>query len=169
MSRIGHVSALAFLPACAFSTRTGATMNLQKLADLKAMVQIDEDFSEIWKFFFDHFGEKPEFASSGQPADDGIQSYLEPILEDICKRMTNRDVMIAEFLLNEVPGYGFYHGPCLTDAGIAVVMYFEDVKMGMISLSPSFGSGLVHYARFTAVPVEKKGAVVVQPRSNTSH
>jgi hypothetical protein len=158
-------------------------MNLQKLEDLKAMVQIDEDFGAIWKYFFDHFGEKPEFAALGKPADETVRSYLEPILEDICKRVANREVMIAEFLLSEVPGHGFFHGPCLTDAGIVVVMYFEDVKMGMISLSSGLGglgafgglvpgapgTGIVHYARFTAIPVEKKGAVLLQSKSNTSH
>jgi hypothetical protein len=144
-------------------------MDLQKLEDLKAMVQIDEDFSAIWKYFFDHFGEKPEFAAGGRPAGEAIQSYLEPILEDICKRIVNRDVMIAEFMLSEVPGHGFYHGPCLTDAGIAVILYFEDVKMGMMSLTPGLGSGLVHYARFTAVPVESKGAVVLETKNTTSH
>ncbi len=144
-------------------------MNLQKLEDLKAMVQIDEDFGAIWKFFFDHFGEKPEFAATGKPADAAMQSYLEPILEDICKRIANREVMVAEFMLSEVPGHGFYHGPCLTDAGIVVVMYFDDVKMGMVSLTPGIGSGMVHYARFTAVPVESKGSVMVQSRNTTSH
>ncbi|MGH9848085.1 MAG: hypothetical protein ACREEM_56090 [Blastocatellia bacterium] len=144
-------------------------MNLQKLEDLKAMVQIDEDFGAVWKFFFDHFGEKPEFAATGKPADGEMQSYLEPILEDICKRIANREVMIADFMLSEVPGHGFYHGPCLTDAGIVVVIYFEDVKMGMVSLTPGIGSGMVHYARFTAVPVESKGGVMLQSRGNTSH
>ena len=144
-------------------------MNLQKLEDLKAMVQIDEDFGAIWRFFFDHFGEKPEFAAIGNPANGAMQSYLEPILEDICKRIANREVLIAKFMLSEVPGHGFFHGPCLTDAGIVVVLYFEDVRMGMVSLAPGIESGLVHYARFTALPIEKKGAVMIQSRNETSH
>jgi hypothetical protein len=144
-------------------------MDLRKLIDLKAMVQTDEDFGGIWKYFFDNFGEKPEFAATGKPANETMQMYLEPILEDICNRIVEREVMITQMILSEVPSHSFFHGPCLTDAGIAVVIYFDDVKMGMISLTPGLGSGMVHYARFTAVPVINKGAIMIQSKNTTSH
>ncbi len=144
-------------------------MDLEKLQDLKAMVQTDEDFAGIWKYFFDNFGEKPEFAASGKPANETVQMYLEPILEDICQRIVNREVMIAQLILSEVPGYSFYHGPCMTDAGVVVLLYFDDVKMGMMSLTPSLATGTIHYARFTAIPVKDKGGIITQSRSNRSH
>ncbi len=144
-------------------------LDLQKLEELKEKTQTEEDFGAIWKFFFDHFGENPEFMALGQHADQTMQSYLEPILESICKQAVNREVMVAQFLLTEVPETEFYHGPCLTDAGIAVVFYFDDVKMGMFSLTPSLGSGLIHYARFSTVPVPDKYSVLLQSKSDTSH
>jgi hypothetical protein len=57
----------------------------------------------------------------------------------------------------------------LTDAGIAVVFYFDDVKTGMFSLTPSLGSGLVHYARFSTILMTGKQPVLLQSKSKTSH
>lgn len=144
-------------------------MDLQKLEDLKAMVQTDEDFGLVWRYFFDHFGENPEFATTGKPANETVQMYLEPILQDICEQMVKRQVMISQLILSELPGHNFYHGPCMTDAGIAVILYFDDVKMGLMSLTPGLGAGTVQYARFTARPVASNGAVMMQSRNTTSH
>jgi hypothetical protein len=98
-----------------------------------------------------------------------MRLFLEPILESICKQLVNRDVMAAQFILTELPDQKFYHGPCLTDAGIVVVFYFEDLKMGMFSLTPGLGSGLVHYGRFSTIPAAGKNFFLVQSKNKTSH
>ena len=144
-------------------------LDLRKLEDLKEKMQVEEDFAAIWKFFFDHFGENPEFMALGEQADEEMRQFLEPILESICKQLVNREVMTAQFILTEFPDQKFYHGPCLTDAGIAVVFYFDDLKMGMFSLTPKLGSGLVHYGRFSTIPAAGKNSFLVQSKSNTSH
>jgi hypothetical protein len=144
-------------------------LDLQKLDELKDKMQAEEDFGAIWKFFFDHFGENPEFMALGAPADETMRLFLEPILENICKQLVNRDVMATQFILTELPDQKFYHGPCLTDAGIAVVFYFEDLKMGMFSLTPALGSGLVHYGRFSTMPVAGKSPFLAQSKNTTSH
>jgi hypothetical protein len=144
-------------------------LDLRKLEDLKEKMQVEEDFGTIWKFFFDHFGENPEFMTLGSRADETMRLFLEPILEGICKQLVNRDVMAAQFILTELPDQKFYHGPCLTDAGIAVVFYFEDLKMGMFSLTPGLGSGLVHYGRFSTTPAPGKDSFLLQSTSKTSH
>jgi hypothetical protein len=144
-------------------------VDLQKLEDLKEKMQIEEDFGAIWKFFFDNFGEKEEFMHLGARADETMHKFLEPILENICKQLVNRDVMAAQFILTELPDQKFFHGPCLTDAGIAVVFYFEDLKMGMFSLTPGLGSGLIHYGRFSTMQVTGKSPFLVQSKNTTSH
>jgi hypothetical protein len=144
-------------------------LDLRKLEDLKEKMQVEEDFAVIWKFFFDNFGESPEFMALGERAGETMRLFLEPILESICKQLVNREVMTAEFILTEISDQKFYHGPCLTDAGIAVVFYFDDLKMGMFSLSPGLGSGLVHYGRFSTIPVAGKKTFLVQSKNNTSH
>jgi hypothetical protein len=144
-------------------------LDLQKLEDLKEKMQAEEDFGAIWKFFFDHFGEHPEFMALGAPADETMHLFLEPILENICKQVVNRDVMAAQFILTELSDHKFYHGPCLTDAGIAVVFYFEELKMGMFSLTPGLGSELVHYGRFSTMHVSGAPPFLLQSKNNTSH
>src|SRR5262245_38077927 len=144
-------------------------LDLRKLEDLKEKMQVEEDFGAIWKFFFDNFGENEEFMKLGERADDDMHQFLEPILESICKQLVNRDVMAAQFILTELSDYKFYHGPCLTDAGIAVVFYFEDLKMGMFSLTPGLGSGLVHYGRFSTMQVTGNSPFLVQSKNTTSH
>ncbi|MBO0726816.1 MAG: hypothetical protein J2P52_14525, partial [Blastocatellia bacterium] len=89
-------------------------LDLKKLEDLKEKMQIEEDFGAIWKFFFDHFGEDPEFMMMGERADETMRLFLEPILENICEQLVNREVMAAQFILTELPDQKFYHGPCLT-------------------------------------------------------
>ena len=92
-----------------------------------------------------------------------------PVLEQILKHIVNRDVMVANLLLTTVPGHKFYHGPCMTDAGFGCVLYFEDLRMGMVSLSPGLGTSMVHYARFTTLPVSSKHFVVPPKRRESSH
>ncbi|HKQ80103.1 MAG TPA: hypothetical protein VJ810_40800 [Blastocatellia bacterium] len=144
-------------------------LDLRKLEELKEKMQVEEDFGAIWKFFFDHFGENPEFMAMGAEADQTMHLFLEPIMESICKQVVNQEVMTAQFVLTEIPDQKFYHGPCLTDAGIAIVFYFEDLKMGMFSLTPSLGSGLVHYGRFSSIQTPTEYSFLLQSKSETSH
>ena len=62
-------------------------LDLRKLEDLKEKMQVEEDFGAIWKFFFDHFGENPEFMALGARAGESMRLFLEPILESICKQI----------------------------------------------------------------------------------
>lgn len=152
-----------------FPHREYMGLDLRKLEDLKEKMQAEEDFGAIWKFFFDNFGENPEFMALGESADDTMRQFLEPILESICKQLVDRDVMAAQFILTELPDHKFYHGPCLTDAGIAVIFYFDDLKMGMFSLTPGLGSGVVHYGRFSTMQVTGDPPFLLQSKNNTSH
>ena len=79
-------------------------LDLRKLEDLKEKMQVEEDFGAIWKFFFDHFGENPEFMALGAQADEEMRLFLEPILESICKQLVNREVMAAQHDLVKVVG-----------------------------------------------------------------
>ncbi len=144
-------------------------LDLRKLEELKEKMRTEDDFGAIWKFFFDHFGENPEFMTYGNRAGETMRQFLEPILESICKQIVKHEVMTAQFILTEIPDQMFYHGPCLTDAGIAVVFYFEDLKMGMFSLTPALESGLVHYGRFSTIKVSDKYSFLLQSKSDTSH
>src|SRR6266508_543461 len=85
-------------------------LDLRKLEDLKEKMQVEEDFGAIWKFFFDHFGENPEFMALGARDSESMRQFLEPILESICKQLVIRDVITAQFILTELPDQKFYYG-----------------------------------------------------------
>jgi hypothetical protein len=144
-------------------------MEWEQLKQLRELVQSDAEFDKIWDFFFDHFGSNEQFAKAGQLASAALIEELTTLLEGIYNRMLNRHVMIAQLLLTEVPGQRFFHGPCVTDAGIGCVLYFEDLRMGMVSLSAMQGDNLVHYARFTTIPVPDKHFTFTPRRRETSH
>jgi hypothetical protein len=144
-------------------------MEWQRLEQLKEKIQTENDFGEIWKFFFDHLGENERFVRSGKQADSDIQDFVQPVVANICKHILGREVMIIEMLLTEAPGQHFYHGPCLTDAGLCVVLYFDDIKMGVFSFTQGLGSGLVHYARFTTLPVPRDNVAILRPSKETGH
>jgi len=144
-------------------------MEWPQIAQLRELVQHEEEFDKIWNFFFDHFGTNEKFAKDGSAASTALIEELMPLLEGIYNRMVNRDVMIAQLLLTEVPGQKFFHGPCVTDAGIGCVLYFADLRMGMVSLSPMQGTNLVHYARFTTIPVPENHFTVTPRKRETSH
>ena len=55
-------------------------MEWQRLEQLKEKVQHEDDFGEIWKFFFDHLGENEKFVQAGQLAGSEMVKLLEPIL-----------------------------------------------------------------------------------------
>ena len=144
-------------------------MEWHRLEQLRELLQSEEEFGKIFSFYFDHLGENEMFTQAGKHAAPAFQEELMPILENILKHMVNRDVMIAQLLLTEVQTHRFYHGPCLSDAGFGCVLYFDDLKMGLVSLAPSMGSGMVHYARFTTLNVSSKHFVMPPRKRETSH
>jgi hypothetical protein len=144
-------------------------MEWQRLEQLRDLLQSEEEFGKIFSFFFDHLGGSENFIQAGTHAAPEFQAELLPILESILKRMVKQEVMIAQLLLTEVQTHRFYHGQCLSDAGFGCVLYFDDLKMGLVSLSPSVDSGMVHYARFTTLHVSRKHFVMPPRKRETSH
>lgn len=143
-------------------------MDWQQLGKLRELVEHEAEFDKIWSFFFDELGKDESFVKAGTHAPAALQDELLPLLEGIYKRMVNDDVMVGQLLLTEVPGQNFFHGPCITDAGIGCVLYFADLRMGMVSLTRQ-GQKLVHYARFTTIPVPDKHFTVTPRKRETSH
>ncbi len=143
-------------------------MEWQRLEQLRELLQNEEDFGKIFTFFFDHLGENEKFIQAGALAAPEFHEELLPILENILKHMVNRDVLVAQLLLTEIQAHRFYHGPCMSDAGFGCVLYFDDLKMGLMSLSPGLGSGMVHYARFTTLAVSGKKTFIMPPRQRES-
>lgn len=129
-----------------------------------------EEFGEAWTFFFDHLGENSQFMNLGKPTKNKpVNKTLKEILKKVGQQHLNKpSVLVSNMLLIEIPNRHFFHGPAMVDNYIASLFYFEDVKMGMISLA-RLGSGWVHYARFSTLEVLGGKPVNLQQGNRTGH
>ncbi|HMV49154.1 MAG TPA: hypothetical protein PLD20_22450 [Blastocatellia bacterium] len=145
-------------------------MDWKKLDELKEKMQTVEEFGEAWNFFFDHFGENNEFMNMGHPTKNKlVNKLLKEVLKKVGRQHLNKaSVLVSNMLLIEIPKRHFFHGPAMVDNYMASLFYFEDLKMGMISLA-RLGSGWVHYARFSTLDVTGNKSINLQPGNRTSH
>lgn len=122
-------------------------VDLTKLLTLKDKMIKAKDFAEPCNYFLDHFGEKPAFMKLGAKADT---AFLQPILQQIGKRLLNQEVAVVILPVTEIAEHHFLHGACLLNGKLASFFYFRDIDMGILTLLQSTKSGVV-MARFSCV------------------
>jgi hypothetical protein len=125
-------------------------MDWKRLDRLKEKLQTAEEFSEVWRFFLDHFGENEDFLSLGAPTrNDALARFLEEALRTSGEKHLKRSpVRISRMLLIDLPERSFLHGPAMVNDFTAGLFYFADVRMGMIALCRK-GSLWAHFSRFS--------------------
>ncbi|MBW4550396.1 MAG: hypothetical protein KME35_04710 [Aphanocapsa sp. GSE-SYN-MK-11-07L] len=122
-------------------------MNIDRLPELKQKLTNEADLSQIWLFYMDHFADYPEFTDLGQPAQN---NYLDAVLDQICQQMFGSAVIITNFFLIYIAEHQFFHGPFQVEGCIGGVIYFEDIKIGLMAVSAeSPANDLVKYSRFS--------------------
>ena len=122
-------------------------MNIDRLQELKRKLTNDADLSDIWLFYMDHFADLPEFTDLGEPADN---EYLDAVLQKTCQQMFDRAIKISDFLLIYIAPYYLFHGAFQIEGRIGGVIYFEDLKIGLIAVSADYPpTDMVKYSRFT--------------------
>lgn len=126
-------------------------MDLSKLAVLKEKLVEATQFSDVWKYFLDHFGENPEFISLGERVEE--HPRLEVAINQIGLRVFKKPLRVRDLLLTRITGHGFIHGGGLVGASLANVLYFEEIGSGMMAIVQSLASTEMRYARFSTVPM----------------
>lgn len=122
-------------------------MNIDRLQSLKQKLTNDADLSDIWLFYMDHFADWPEFTDLGEPADN---EYLDAVLQKTCQQMFHRAINISDCLLIYIAPYHLFHGAFQIEGRIGGVIYFEDIKIGLIAVSADYPpTDEVKYSRFT--------------------
>ncbi len=122
-------------------------MNINKLRQLKQKLVDDKDLSKIWLFFMDNFADHMEFTELGETAS---HEYLDAVLHKICQQMFNKTTKITNFLLIYIPEHKFFHGSFLVKEYVGGVIYFEDIKTGLVAVSSeSSPTDEVKYSRFS--------------------
>lgn len=126
-------------------------MDLSKLAVLKQKLVEATDFSDVWRYFLDHFGENPEFFSLGERVEENAR--LEVAISQIGQRVFKKPLRVRDLLLTRLAEHGFIHGGGLVGTSLANVLYFEEIGVGMMAIVQSLASSEMRYARFTTVPM----------------
>ncbi|MBE9049495.1 hypothetical protein IQ243_03570 [Nostocales cyanobacterium LEGE 11386] len=124
-------------------------MNIDRLQELKQKLTNEADLSHIWLFYMDHFADHPEFTELGEPT---YNQYLDGVLHKTCQQMFGRAIKITSFFLIYIAKYRLFHGPFQVERRIGGVIYFEDIKIGLIAVSADFpATDAVKYSRFSEI------------------
>ncbi|WP_017651760.1 hypothetical protein [Fortiea contorta] len=124
-------------------------MEIERLQELKQKLTNEADFSEIWSFYMDHFADHPEFTDLGRPAHN---EYLDAVLNKTCQQMFGKPIKITNFFLIYIAKYKLFHGPFQVEKRIGGVIYFEDIKVGLLAVSADYPpTDAVKYSRFSEI------------------
>lgn len=124
-------------------------MNFKRWQELKQILANEADLSKIWLFYMDHFGDHPQFIELGQPVRN---AYIDEVIKKTCQELFGKNVKITDSLLIHIPRQQFFHGPFQANGRIGGVIFFEDIKVGLMSVSAKFPpNDEVKYSRFTEV------------------
>jgi hypothetical protein len=121
-------------------------MDLTLLATLKDRLIHAENFTQVWEYFLDHFGQDPEFIALGERTDD---PFLEAVLTQVGTELFQREVAPTDFLLTRVPEHQFVHGGCILNGRLTNVLYFEDIHTGLLAVVTSVTPAETKLVRFT--------------------
>ncbi|MEH2027005.1 hypothetical protein [Nostoc sp.] len=124
-------------------------MKIDRLQSLKQKLTNDADLSRIWLFYMDYFADQPEFTDLGEPV---YNEYLDAVLQKTCQQMFARAIKITDFLLIYITPYRLFHGAFQVEGRIGGVIYFEDIKIGLLAVSADYPpNDVVKYSRFSEV------------------
>ncbi|WP_375476034.1 hypothetical protein [uncultured Nostoc sp.] len=122
-------------------------MKIDRLQEFKQKLTNDADLSCIWLFYMDHFADRPEFTDLGEPA---YNEYLDAVLQKTCQQMFGRVIKITDFFSIYIAPYRFFHGAFQVEGRIGGVIYFEDIKIGLLAVSADYSpNDAVKYSRFS--------------------
>jgi hypothetical protein len=94
------------------------------------------------------------FIELGEPIRD---EALETTIAHVVLQMFPRDGEDIQVRLIGLADQGFIHGNVVVAGRVGGVLYFEDVRVGLIAVSESFPSDETKFARFSTMPY-KPGA-----------
>jgi hypothetical protein len=124
-------------------------MDLSLLDTLKEKLTTGKDFGEVWEYFLDNFGEKPEFLELGRRKHDPI---LQQILSQMTIQLFGKEAPLREIMFLEVAEKSFIHGGCILGNKMSNLIYFEDVQVGLLAIVWSFTPSETKLIRFSPRP-----------------
>jgi hypothetical protein len=125
-------------------------MDLTLLATLKDKLIHAKEFSDVMNYFFDHFGEDPDFIALGERTES---PFLVAVLEQVGEQMFGRSVQLTNLLMTRLPEHQFIHGGFIINGRLANLIYFEDIHKGLMAVVASVSPGETKFVRFTGRPM----------------
>ena len=129
--------------------------DLDKLYELREKMVICKNLHEINVFFMDYFGENPEFIAIGAPPKD--TEFMETLIAEAVSKIFNTNkIVLSHRAFVHIEEYEFIHGCFFGNGKPMSILYFEDLKLGVLCVLESFfGSGEIKYSRFMAATQEE--------------
>lgn len=134
-------------------------MDLMRLEELKQKLIQDKALPPVWRFFLDHFGEDPAFIALGERT---RHEFVEAVLVQVALQLFPQAEAIAGLLLTRLAEQQFIHGGFFLAGRPGGIIYFEDVRMGLVTIAELPPSIDVKYTRFSGHPIRPPG----QPSRN---
>ncbi|MBE9008523.1 hypothetical protein IQ259_26620 [Fortiea sp. LEGE XX443] len=124
-------------------------MNIDRLQELKQKLTNEADLSNIWLFYMDNFADHSEFTELGEPT---YNKYLDGVIHKTCQQMFGRAIKITDFFPIYIAKYHLFHAPFQVERRIGGMIYFEDIKIGLIAVSADYPpTDVVKYSRFSEI------------------
>ena len=124
-------------------------MDLSKLDELKRRLVHEKDFTKTWGFFLDEFATDQDFIDLGEAVSD---EAIETTIAHIALQMFPHDGNVTQTRLIRLADQRFVHGNVIVAGRVGGMLYFEDVRVGLVAVSEKFPSDETKFARFTTVP-----------------
>lgn len=136
----------------------------EKLTELGKKITTDSNFSNIYKFFFDHLAENDDFLNVGKRKKNPI---LKKIIQSAGEQILLEKATVTKLVLIHVKSHDFYHGACVLNGHPSSLIYFNNTKTGIVCIS--LPNGRIMYSRFSSTVIDGEQAIVVDGDPNTTH
>jgi hypothetical protein len=123
-------------------------MTKQHIDRLKELIVRTADFSEPLDYFLQHVITDAEIVRASQPA---ASALLLHVILDLVERHCGQELFVLAPFFLHAPPYRLWHGGCHLGGYVAHVLYFDDVKTGILSLVRPQDPASVEYLRFSVV------------------
>jgi hypothetical protein len=123
-------------------------MTKQHIDRLKELLLTSVVLTDPLDYFLQHVITDPEIVRSSEPA---ASSLLLNVTVGLVERHCGQElVVLAPFFLH-APAYQLWHGGCHLGAYVTHLLYFDDVKTGLLSIVRPQDTGNADYVRFSVV------------------
>ena len=138
-------------------------MNIDEtMNELKEILQTEEDdFNNIFQKFMTLY-ESPTFRNMGHREENEL---LETVIKNAANSINMPDVQGIR--INFLPEYNFYHGPFMANFMPGNIIYFGDIKMGLVTL-PRNLKGDTSFFRFSGTEIPE-GGYITETKSIETH